>query len=161
MSKKFSSPFSKVFFVKGKEGKRASPSFYAWCERAWADPERRRAPTREETNARHQHKDSRQNKHRNRGRTRITSRTRHPKEEQKIRLKLDENTDTVTENTISVVLSFLVLQLSSILRFFQFSRIFANFESVEKYTNHKNLILHSERNPESWKLESLWKPENC
>jgi hypothetical protein len=37
--------FSKVFFVKGKEGKRTSRSFSAGGGRAWADPERLGEPT--------------------------------------------------------------------------------------------------------------------
>ena len=152
VSKKFSSPFSKVFFVKGKEGKRPSRSFSAGCERAWADPERRREPTTEETNARHQHKDSRQNKNRNQGRTRSTSRTRHPKEEQKIRLKLDENTDTVTEKH-----NFCGPQFSGSPAFFHsaFLLVFNDFCKLwkcRKYKNHKSLILHPR---EIWKVENL------
>ena len=91
--------FSKVFFVKGKGGKRASQSFSAGCESAWADPKRRREPTTGRTNARHQRKDNRQEENKDWRMTRNPSRTRSPKQEQKMGPTIDwlsKNTDTVT-----------------------------------------------------------------
>ena len=149
MSKKFSSPFSKVFFVKGKEGKRASRSFSAGCERAWADPERRREPT----TGRNQGKTPAQRQHAERKQTR--QHDANPKQDQKSETRTeDEAKDGLTDrehrhrhgNTQFLWPS--ISWFSGFLPFLALSRIFANAEIPEKEKFTKNSFPFREKSGE-------------
>ena len=94
------SHYSKVFFVKGKGGKRTSRSFSAGGGRAWADPERVGEPTTErnqrKTPARRQQAWRKQK----RDNDRQPQEGQTSKTKQKMQLKMNwaiENTDIATE----------------------------------------------------------------
>ena len=154
------SHYSKVFFVKGKGGKRASRLSLAGCGRAPTRASRSSEETTEidtekkrnerEREPRHQHEHKHRKKRRAWARAGQDTRNKNWRQGQSW-----TRTQTPSrKHNILVAIRSLVLQFCL---FFWVLLAFENFGECWKCRNMKNheiLILHSERNLDNWKLQS-------